>query len=71
MLYDLYESPLTLQFLDVGSPENRLQGIILDISSNRLIKTVEVSDSTETKSRPVLKIMCANKGIDALNLNNI
>ena len=71
MQQDLHESPMTLQFLDVGSSEHRLQGIILDISSNRFFKTVKLCDSTEAKNRPILKIMFANKGIDALNLNNI
>ena len=68
MLHDLYESTLTLHFADVASPEHRLQGIILDISSNRLFKAVSVCDYTETKNRPFLKIKFANKGIDALNL---
>ena len=71
MLHDLYESTLTLHFADVASPEHRLQGIILDISSNRLFKAVSVGDYTETKNRPFLKIKFANKGIDALNLSNI
>ena len=70
-LHVLYESTLTLHFTDVGSPEHRLQGIILDISSNRLFKAVRVCDSVETKNRPFLKIKFANKGIDALNLSNI
>ena len=70
-LHVLYESTLTLHFTDVGSPEHRLQGIILDISSNRLFKAVRVCDSIETKNRPFLKMKFANKGIDALNLSNI
>ena len=70
-LHVLYESTLTLHFTDVGSPEHRLQGIILDISSNRLFKAVRVCDSIETTNRPFLKIKFANKGIDALNLSNI
>ena len=70
-LHVLYESTLTLHFTDVGSPEHRLHGIILDISSNRLFKAVRVCDSIETKNRPFLKIKFANKGIDALNLSNI
>ena len=71
MLHDLYESTLFLHFADVASPEHRLQGIILDISSNRLFKAVSVCDFNETKNRPFLKIKFANKGIDALNLSNI
>ena len=70
-LHVLYESTLTLHFTDVGSPEHRLQGIILDISSNRLFKAVRVCNSVETKNRPFLKIKFANKGINALNLSNI
>ena len=61
--------PYILLMLDL--PEHRLQGIILDISSNRLFKAVRVCDSIETKNRPFLKIKFANKGIDALNLSNI
>ena len=71
MLHDLYESTVTLHFTDVASPEHRLQGIILDISSNRVFKAVRVCDYTETKNRPFLKIKFANKGSDALNLSNI
>ena len=72
MLHDLYETTLTLHFADVAPPEHRLQGIILDISSNRLFKAVRVYDYTETKkNRPFLKIKFANKGIDALNFSNI
>ena len=71
MLHDLYESTLTLHFADAASPEHRLQGIILDISSNRFFKAVRVCDYTDTKNRPFLKLKFANKGIDALNLSNI
>ena len=56
----LYESTLTLLFSDLGSPEHRLQGIILDISSNSLFKAVRVCDSIETKNQPFLKIKFAN-----------
>ena len=70
-IHVLYESTLTLHFTDVGSPEHRLQGIILDISSNRLFKAVMVCDSIKIKNLPFLKIKFANKGIDALNLSNI
>ena len=71
MLYDLYESTLTLHFADVASPQHRLQSIDLDISSNRLFKAVRVCDNTKTKNRPFLKIKFANKGIDVFNLSNI
>ena len=67
-LHVLYESTLNFHYTDVGSPEHRLQGNFLDISSNKLFKAVRVCDSIETKNRPFLKIKFANKGIDALNL---
>ena len=67
----LYESTLTLHFTDVGSPEHRHQGIILECSSNRLFKAVRVCGSIETKNRPFLKIKFANKDINALNLSTI
>ena len=44
MPHDLYESTLTLHFADAASPEHRLQGIILDISTNRPFKAVRVCD---------------------------
>ena len=58
-------------FADVGSPGHWLQGIILDISSNRLFKAVMVGEPTETRNRPFLNVKFANKGIDALNISNI
>ena len=70
-LHALYESTLTLHFADVGSPRHRLQGIILDISSNRLFKAVRVGEPTETRNHPFLNVKFANKGIDALNVSNI
>ena len=71
MLHELYESTLTLHFADVASAEHRPQGIILDISSNRLFKAVRVGEPIETKNHPFLKVKFANKGIDALNLSNM
>ena len=71
MLHDLYESTLTSYFADAAFPEHRLQGIILDISSNRLVKAVRLCALTETKNHPFLKRKFANNGIDALNLSNI
>ena len=59
-LHALYESTLTLHFADVGSPGHRLQGIILDISSNRLFKAVRVGEPTETRNRPFLNVKFAN-----------
>ena len=71
MLHELYESTLTLHFADVASAEHRLQGIILDISFNRLFKAVRVGEPSKTKNRPFLKVKYANKDIDDLNLSNV
>ena len=70
-LHALYESTLTLHFTNVGSPGHRLQGIIFDISPNRLFKAVRVSTPTETRNRPFLNVKFVNKGIDALNVSII
>ena len=67
----LYESTLSLHFTYIGSPGYRLQGIILNISSNRLFKAVTVGEPRETRNRPFLNVKFANKGIDALNVSNI
>ena len=71
MLHELYKSTLTLHFTDVASAEHRLQGIILDISSNRLFEAARVVGPTETRNHPFLKVKFANKGIVALNLSNM
>ena len=67
-LHALYESTLTLHFAAVGSPGHRLQGIIMDISSNRLFKAVRFDEPTETRNLPFLNVKFANKGINALNV---
>ena len=58
-------------FTDAGSPEYRLNSIILDISYNRLFKAVRTNEHKEQSNRPFLKVRFANKGIDALNLSNV
>ena len=70
-LHALFESTLTPHFIDVGYPGHRLQGIIWDISLNRLFKAVRVGEPTETRTRPFLNVKFANKGIDALHDSNI
>ena len=41
--------------------EHWLQGIILDISPNRLFKAVRVGEPTETRNHPFLKVKFDNK----------
>ena len=70
-LHELYESARSVVFTDAGSPEYRLNGIILDVSNNRLFKVVKTNEHSDPSNRPFLKVKFANKGIDALNLSNI
>ena len=62
-LHALNESTLILHFADVGSPGHRLQGIVLDISSNRLFKAVRVGEPTETRNRPFLNVKSPIKAL--------
>lgn len=70
-LHSLNESAVASHCTDLGSPEYRLVGIILDIASNRMYRPVKTDTAQENKNRPFLKIKFENKGIDALNLSNI
>ena len=67
LLLDIGCFVLFLHFTDVASTKHRIQGIILDISSNRLFKAVRVGNPTETRNHPFPKVKFANKGTDALN----
>ena len=70
MLQDLYESTLTLHFY-IGLLGHRFKENNLDISSDRILKALMVGETTETRIFPFLKVKCANKGFDDLNLSEI
>ena len=66
----LYKECLQSSFLDPSSREYKLNSIILDIANCRLFKPVNSSLSNDTPDR-FLHLKFANKGIDAININNI
>ena len=70
-LHEIYEYTKDLTYTDTRSPEYRLQGVILDISTFRLFQAVRSDKSEEKTNRPFIKVRFANKGIDNLNLGQI
>ncbi|KAK3091612.1 hypothetical protein FSP39_021192 [Pinctada imbricata] len=70
-LHEIYEYTKDLTYTDTRSPEYRLQGVILDISTFRLFQAVRSDKSEEKTNRPFIKVRFANKGIDKLNLGQI
>ena len=69
-LNKLYKECLQSSFLDPSSREYKLNSIILDIANCRLFKPVNSSLSNDSPDR-FLHLKFANKGIDAININNI
>ena len=69
-LNKLYNKCLQSSFLDQSSREYKLNSIILDIANCRLFKPVNSSLSKDSPDR-FLHLKFANKGIDAININNI
>ena len=69
-LNKLYNECLQSSFLDQSSREYKLNSIILDIANCRLFKPVNSSLSKDSPDR-FLHLKFANKGIDAININNI
>ncbi|KAK3087212.1 hypothetical protein FSP39_003163 [Pinctada imbricata] len=70
-LHEIYDYTKDLAYTDTRSPEYRLQGVILDISTFRLFQAVRSDKSEEKTNRPFIKVRFANKGIDNLNLGQI
>ncbi|KAK3104459.1 hypothetical protein FSP39_002438 [Pinctada imbricata] len=70
-LHEIYDYTKDLAYTDTRSPEYRLQGVILDISTFRLFQAVRSDKSEEKTNRPFIKVRFANKGIDNLNLCQI
>ena len=69
-LNKLYNECLQSSFLDQSSGEYKLNSIILDIANCRLFRPVNSSLSKDSPDR-FLHLKFANKGIDAININNI
>ena len=60
------ESPVT----NPNSNQYKLTAIIFDIAHHRLFKPVGIKKD-DTEKRSFLKLLFANKGLDAINLSNI
>ncbi|KAK3095483.1 hypothetical protein FSP39_015211 [Pinctada imbricata] len=62
MLHEIYEYTKDLTFADTRSPEYRLQGVILDISTFRLFQAVRSDKSEKKTNRPFIKNIIHHSG---------
>jgi hypothetical protein len=72
MLYDLYDKAKNSSYLDSSTPEYRFVYMIMDVAHHRLFGPARIIDECELKKpRKFLHLKYDNKGIDAVNINNI
>ena len=69
-LNTLFNECLQASYSDQSSGEYKVNSIILDIGNCRLFKPVSSSNPLDTPDK-LLHLKFANKGIDAININNI
>jgi hypothetical protein len=69
-LHSLYKSCLDTPVTDPNSSMYRLTAVVMDIANHRLFKPVTFKKEEQEK-RSFLKLLFANKGLDAINLSNI
>ena len=69
-LNTLFNECLQASYSDQSSGEYKVNSIILDIGNCRLFKPVSSSNPLDTPDK-FLHLKFANKGIDAININNI
>ena len=70
--YELQEKTKNRAYLDSSTPEYRLDYMIGDVAYHRLFVPPRISDESELKKpRRFLHLKFDNKGIDAVNINNI
>ena len=69
-LNTLFNECLQASYSDQSSGEYKVNSIILDIGNCRLFKPVSASNPVDTPDK-FLHLKFANKGIDAININNI
>jgi hypothetical protein len=71
-VYDLHEKAKDSSHLDSSTPEYRLVYMIMDVPHHRLYGPPSIIDECELKKpRKFLHLKFDNKGIDAVNINNI
>jgi hypothetical protein len=75
ILYDLHEKAKDSSYLDSSTPEYRLVymiKLIMDVAHHRRFGPARIIDECELKKpRKFLHLKFYNKGIDAVNINNI
>jgi hypothetical protein len=71
-LYDLYDKAKNSSYLDSSTPEYRLVYMIMDVAHHRLFGPACIIDECELKKPcKFLHLKFDNKGIDAVDINNI
>jgi hypothetical protein len=72
ILYDLHNKAKNSSYLDSSTPEYRLAYMIMHVAHHRLFGPTRIIDECEHKKpRKFLHLKFENKGIDAVNINNI
>ena len=72
ILYELQEKTKNTAYLDSSTPEYRLDYMIGDVAYHRFFVPPRISDECELKKpHRFLHLKFDNKGIDAVNINNI
>jgi hypothetical protein len=72
MLYDLHEKAKDSSYLDSSTPEYRFVHMIMDVAHHGLFGPPRIIDECELKKPcKFLHLKFDNKGIDAVNVNNI
>jgi hypothetical protein len=72
ILYDLHEKAKYSFYLDSSTPEHRLVYMIMDVVHHTLFGPARIIDKCELrKPRKFFHLKFGNKGIDAVNINNI
>jgi hypothetical protein len=72
ILYDLQGKSKDSSYLDSSTAEYRLVYMIMDVAHHKLFGPARIIDECELKKpRKFLHLKYDNKGIDAVNINNI
>jgi hypothetical protein len=72
ILFNLHDKAKNSPYLDSSTPGYRLVYMIMDVAHHRLFCPARIIDERELKKpRKFLHLKFDNKGIDAININNI
>jgi hypothetical protein len=71
-VYDLHDKAKNSSYLDTSTPQYRLVYMIMDVAHHILFSPARIVDECELKKlRKSLHLKFDNKGINAVNINNI